>query len=55
MGKVKNDSAPDKHIVKQMLLSLQRNVFAKIMTYIYVKKLFHESVMLHLKVLARMT
>ena len=32
--KLKNDLAPGKHGVKQILLFLQRNVNVKIMTYI---------------------
>ena len=53
--KLKNDLAPGKHGAKQILLFLQRNVSAMIMTYIYVTKLFHESIPLHLKILAKLT
>ena len=52
--KFKNDLAPGKHGVKQILLFLQRNVSAKIMKYIYVTMLFHESIPLHLKILAKL-
>ena len=54
MGKLKNDSGPDKHILKKMLLSLQRNLTAKILKYIYEPKFFLESILLHLKVLAKL-
>ena len=53
--KLRNGLAPGKHGVKQILLFLQRNVNVKIIMYIYVTKLFHESIPLHLKTSAKLT